>query len=299
MKKFFLPGHSNSNKRAHSVSISALFSYVFALALFFVTSSWVTYHPEVLGYATNVSVRSLFEKTNELRSRFELSPLKLNTKLNEAAAKKAEDMFANDYWSHNSPVGKEPWDFIRSSKYEYIYAGENLAVDFAESDEVISAWYDSMSHRENLLNDKFTEVGFAEVDGTLKGRKTTLVVQMFGYPKPSNEYESLAVGISEPLSDEQILDDIEKTQSLTNTVGTDTVLFAAKPLPVYSFFPMLTLSRAMSIVVGIFLILIFAIDGYYAKNKVIYRVTGHTVLHILMLVLAVFGIWLTNIGWIL
>jgi uncharacterized protein YkwD len=289
MRHFFLPNSSAPHNRSHAVASHSLATYALTLILFIFTSTWVTYNPEVLGYATNVSVRELFFKTNELRIQNNLGTLKLNSKLNEAAKKKATDMFENDYWSHNSPSGKEPWDFVKSAGYDYIYAGENLAVDFAESQEVIDAWYASLSHRENLLNDKFTEVGFATINGTLKGRQTTLVVQMFGYPKLLNSNEIGFVGdVSEELSDEVILVSLEPNVSPSTNEA-----------PIYSFFPVLTLSKAMSIVIGLFLVVIFALDGYYAKKNMMYRVTGHTFLHIFLLVLAIFGIWITNVGMIM
>ena len=61
--------------------------------------------------------------------------------------------------------------FIEQEGYQYIYAGENLAVDFSESSEVIEAWFDSPSHRENLLSHNYSEIGFAVINGELKGRK--------------------------------------------------------------------------------------------------------------------------------
>jgi hypothetical protein len=38
----------------------------------------------------------------------------------------------------------------------------------------------SPSHKENIVNGKYDEIGVAVVDGVLLGQKTTLVVQMFG-----------------------------------------------------------------------------------------------------------------------
>jgi hypothetical protein len=89
-------------------------------------------------------------------------------------------MFARDYWAHVSPQGVQPWHFITQSNYAYRYAGENLARDFSDPDSVIKAWIASPSHRDNLLNPKYQDIGVAVVDGKLGGRDTTLVVQFFG-----------------------------------------------------------------------------------------------------------------------
>jgi hypothetical protein len=40
----------------------------------------------------------------------------------------------------------------------------------------------SPTHKANILNGKFTEIGVATAEGTHKGHKTTYVVQMFGTP---------------------------------------------------------------------------------------------------------------------
>ncbi len=40
----------------------------------------------------------------------------------------------------------------------------------------------SPTHKANILNDHFTEIGIATVDGTYQGNPTTYVVQMFGVP---------------------------------------------------------------------------------------------------------------------
>jgi len=47
---------------------------------------------------------------------------------------------------------------------------------------VQKAWLNSPTHRSNIMNNKFTEIGIATAVGTYKGRKTTFVVQMFGTP---------------------------------------------------------------------------------------------------------------------
>ena len=64
---------------------------------------------QVLGYAANITVGNLYTLTNQERADNGISPLNLNDKLNQAAYNKARDMFANDYWAHNSPSGATPW----------------------------------------------------------------------------------------------------------------------------------------------------------------------------------------------
>lgn len=114
----------------------------------------------VLSYATEMSLQQLLDKTNEQRVANGVAPLTLNTKLSSAAQSKADDMVARNYWAHNTPDGQEPWVFFDAAGYKYYKAGENLAYGFSTSSDTVTGWMNSPSHRDNLLDSAFTEVGF-------------------------------------------------------------------------------------------------------------------------------------------
>ena len=135
----------------------------------------------VLGYASNIAPSQIVDLTNQQRASQGLGPLSVNGALNQAAIAKANDMFQNQYWAHVSPSGTTPWVFIKNSGYNYTVAGENLARDFGDSGSVLNAWMSSPTHRDNIVNGKYSEIGVAVVDGILNGTETTLVVQMFGH----------------------------------------------------------------------------------------------------------------------
>lgn len=137
----------------------------------------------ILGYASDISVGDVVAQTNQERAKSGLGQLTLNGQLSAAAQAKAQDMFAQQYWSHTSPSGTEPWDFIAGSGYTYRVAGENLARDFATTPEMVAAWMASPTHKANILHPRYQEIGIAVVNGTLQGVETTLVVQMFGSPR--------------------------------------------------------------------------------------------------------------------
>lgn len=179
--RFFIP-HEDNNYHAQSLHTNMLSVYLFvAIMLVFVSKS-VPSLSNVLGIATDISIHKLFTLTNEIRMREGLSQLQENTQLDEAAQKKAANMFQKDYWSHFAPDGTSPWDFIRQAGYQYEYAGENLAKNFLFSSNVVDAWMNSPTHRENIVRKEYTQVGYAVVNGMLNGEETTLVVQMFGTP---------------------------------------------------------------------------------------------------------------------
>jgi uncharacterized protein YkwD len=125
----------------------------------------------------------LVNLTNRDRVLNNLSELKVNSLLEKAAQMKADDMAARSYFAHNTPEGKAPWYWLELAGYEYLYAGENLAVNFQNSEEVQTAWMNSRGHFLNIVNPKFTEIGIATSTGFYKGREAIFVVQMFGTPR--------------------------------------------------------------------------------------------------------------------
>lgn len=124
----------------------------------------------------------LVDLTNGDRHSNDLGGLTVSPVLVAAAEAKAADMVAKGYFAHTSPEGLDPWYWFEKVGYEYAYAGENLAVDFTDSGDVVRAWMNSPLHRDNLLNEHYTEIGIATASGFYQGRPTTFVVQMFGTP---------------------------------------------------------------------------------------------------------------------
>ncbi len=138
----------------------------------------------VLAYATNVSVDGLLQSTNEKRSQNGVSSLQINSSLNAAAQAKANDMITRNYWSHVTPDGEQPWVFMNASGYKYQKAGENLAYGFNSSKDTVSGWMNSQTHRDNMLDTAFNEVGFGFANGENfnKSGEETVVVAMYGKP---------------------------------------------------------------------------------------------------------------------
>ena len=139
-------------------------------------------HPGVLGFSSEITSGKVYEQTNQQRINNGLEPLRYSDTLSKSAQAKAEHMFANNYWAHNAPDGTTPWDFFKQVDYQYLIAGENLAKDFYDTSSMMSAWMKSPTHRDNIINSKYKEIGIGVVNGTLSGVKTTLVIQHFGTP---------------------------------------------------------------------------------------------------------------------
>jgi uncharacterized protein YkwD len=120
---------------------------------------------------------------NELRKSKKLAPLTWNDKLAKAAQDKAVDMDRVDYFDHQSPEGRNAWDFVASEGYSYKKAGENLAINFSSVDDAMIAWEKSPSHLENMLSPTYTEFGYAKLKVNIEGYPTSVYVQIFGTPE--------------------------------------------------------------------------------------------------------------------
>ncbi len=178
------PPESHQHHPARHV-FSAPGMLVFSLLLGAILVGAALYASSFLGSSQMAAVVSatLVDLANEDREEESLPALTVDPLLVEAAKAKANDMAENGYFAHTSPKGIDPWHWFHQVGYDYQYAGENLAVNFSDSDNVEEAWMNSPEHRANILNGKFTHIGIATAVGTYKDKKTTFVVQMFGTPR--------------------------------------------------------------------------------------------------------------------
>ena len=190
----FLP-HKETHKKAHLISWHGLLIYILLFMLLQVGFSiFAQIKPGVLGIDAKIDQKKIIELTNLERQKAGLPPVTENLSLDTAATAKAVNMFQENYWAHFAPSGKTPWDFMQGAGYKFSYAGENLAKNFYTSEDVVNAWVASPSHKENIVNSKYREIGIAVVDGVLNGQKTTLVVQMFGTTQALAQVPTVSVG---------------------------------------------------------------------------------------------------------
>jgi len=134
-------------------------------------------------FFADITKTAFVNMLNETRGSFGLDSLTESQALDEAAQMKADDMVQKQYFSHISPQGLTPWYWFLQSGYEYKYAGENLAIGFYDSKEAFNAWLNSPSHRENMLNKNYKEVGTAVLTG-FGPNNAVVVVQLFGAQLP-------------------------------------------------------------------------------------------------------------------
>lgn len=182
LKQSVLPSRENDHHphllRADVIGaafVVALLAEVALLAAFFLPVRQGDYLASVLPAVVSTL-------TNDARSAEKLAALTPNEVLAEAAATKAADMAEKGYFAHVSPDGTQPWTWVRNAGYSYEYAGENLAVNFADSEDVVNAWLASPAHRANILKREYTEIGIGTATGEYKGKEAVFVVQFFAKP---------------------------------------------------------------------------------------------------------------------
>ncbi len=183
-KNTFIPRAAN-NYRPHALHHRALGAYaVLILMVKILTVGWVTFSTAPAN-VSDVTPTNIINLSNQARKDNGIGTLAGNSLLNRAAQAKADDMLREQYFAHISPSNISPWYWFNQAGYAYQYAGENLAIDYLESEDVIAAWLASPSHRSNLLSTKYRDTGVSVVTGNFQGAQSILVVQMFGAPKPA------------------------------------------------------------------------------------------------------------------
>ena len=133
---------------------------------------------------SNISVSTLLKSTNNARFTKHVSPLVLNPQLTSAAQAKANQMVSQNYWAPISPSGQTPWQIVQQKGYTYKFAGENMGYGFSSSSNLLSAWMNSASHSQNIINSNFSNVGFgiASSSNFQNNGPQTVVVAIYAAP---------------------------------------------------------------------------------------------------------------------
>ncbi len=131
--------------------------------------------------------QAIIQRTNEFRESNELSAVKSEESLTQAAKKFAEFMARTGKYGHHAD-GKTPAERAETAGYSYCVVRENIAY-LTNSGEVteksltnvfVQGWIDSPPHRENMLAEYVTETGVAIAT---TDNVTYYAVQMFGRPR--------------------------------------------------------------------------------------------------------------------
>ncbi len=113
----------------------------------------------VLTFSFSKDQVTILQMVNKERISRGLKPVRLSKKLNNLAKVKSDDMYRNNYFSHNSPKYGSPFDLMKRNNVEYMTAAENIAKGQDTPEYVMRSWMDSRGHRKNILNPRFEEMG--------------------------------------------------------------------------------------------------------------------------------------------
>ncbi len=131
--------------------------------------------------------QAIVDKTNDFRESSELTRVKRNESLTQAAKKFAEFMASKGKYGHRAN-GTTPAERAETEGYTYCVVRENIAyrtnsgkvTEKSLTDVFVQGWIDSPPHRENMLAEYVTETGVAIATAD---NITYYAVQMFGRPR--------------------------------------------------------------------------------------------------------------------
>lgn len=125
-------------------------------------------------------VSDIIHMINNIRADHGLQLLNSNPILSTIALSRSQDMINRDYFSHYTPEGKNIANILAENDIMYACMAENLGhaspPSWASPDAIINLWMNSPSHRENLLNPHFGQLGLGVTDGN--GRRVVTLIFM-------------------------------------------------------------------------------------------------------------------------
>ncbi len=298
LSRWILP-HPDTHEKAHLLTFKAFLVYFLLFILLEVALRTTPLGQTAVLGISSLSVSELIAETNQERQKAGLPALQEDPRLNAAAAAKAQNMFEENYWAHYSPSGKDPWGFIQGAGYQFSYAGENLARNFETPNEVVEAWMASPTHKANIVNTHYTEVGMAVAEGTINGQKTILVVQEFGRPSQDmlaalgnktnfdSSFESSEFD-NNPLPEASV-----RVVAQSSTIP-QVLVAGSESSPVEFSFGPITISRSIGLTIIGLLIALIGLDLYILRRRMVHRLSARHLPHLALL--SVTGSVLWNSG---
>jgi hypothetical protein len=111
-----------------------------------------------------------------------LNALEIDPKLQLMARRYSQEMIDNDFFSHTSPISGELLDRVTKAGVTdgWLLAGENLA-GAPTVESAFQGLMNSPTHKENILETKYTHVGIGSIDGGPYGKMFSQ--EFISYPK--------------------------------------------------------------------------------------------------------------------
>jgi len=179
----------NSNIKIFFKTVTAVFKLAILIVIFtipFAISSYNIIAPQS-SYAASIEIQppsikseEIIKLTNLERKKHNLNELKYSPQLARLAEIRIIDMKAQHYFSHTNPQGEGLRYFLKQIDYDYLIAGENLAINFYDNHEVVQAWMGSSSHKNNILNPLYKEIGVWHGIAEIGGKDRMIIAMILG-----------------------------------------------------------------------------------------------------------------------
>jgi uncharacterized protein YkwD len=180
--------YDSSLIKPHTVGLLLVFFLAVKVLLTLIT-------PASRPLASDLTTDNILQAVNQQRSLRNLTTLNSNGKLAMAAQSKTDDMQARHYFAHVDPDGHYIWDKIVADGYTpYLELGENLAIEFYDTQSLVSAWMNSPEHRANILNDGFQDQGMGLTFGNpATGQYYSAIANTFGTLAPAAKVKAAQI----------------------------------------------------------------------------------------------------------
>ncbi len=101
----------------------------------------------------------VYDLTNSIRKRNGLPILSWSSTASKAARKHSKDMANNKYFNHYDLYNKNPGDRLKEEGIYYQSIGENIIAGYGTAIISSHARFNSLDHRENILNKDYNNLG--------------------------------------------------------------------------------------------------------------------------------------------
>jgi Uncharacterized protein with SCP/PR1 domains len=116
----------------------------------------------------------ILRMVNEERAKVGAPALSMESMRRDVARGHSKDMAVRNFFDHNNPDGKSPFDRMRAAGISYSTAGENIAYNTYPVDRAAKAamdgWMKSDGHRKNIQNAKYGRTGIGVYRNPSNGR---------------------------------------------------------------------------------------------------------------------------------
>ena len=108
-----------------------------------------------LGQPSDDIHKAIFDNLNTFRQANGLPPLIYSETLETAADAHVRDLYERGYFAHINPDGQTPGQRAVAAGFCHEYVGENIAAGQKSADAAQTAWENSPSHHDNMLDPKY------------------------------------------------------------------------------------------------------------------------------------------------